>query len=275
MFAVSDLHVTYSDNRAIADDLRPRSDADWLIVAGDVGEIIEDVERTLRLLTERFATVIWVPGNHELWTHREDPVQLRGEHRYRRLVEVCRGLGVLTPEDPYPVWTGEGGPVTVVPMFLLYDYSFRPAGTHDKDSALELAYANGVVCSDEFLLHPDPHPSREAWCRARVTETERRLDELDDDQPTILVNHYPLVRTPTDVLYYPEFAQWCGTDRTADWHLRYRAASVVYGHLHIPRITHYDGVPFHEVSIGYPREWRKHGHPHGLLRQILPARNPA
>ena len=53
---------------------------------------------------------------------------------------------------------------------------------------------------------------------------------------------------------YPEFAQWCGTERTADWHVRYRAVAVVYGHLHIPRTTWYDGVPFREVSLGYPRE---------------------
>jgi 3',5'-cyclic AMP phosphodiesterase CpdA len=275
LLAVSDLHVVYEENRTIVADLRPESADDWLIVAGDVAETIEDIEWALRLLSERFARVIWVPGNHELWTPRTDPVQLRGEHRYRHLVELCRGLGVLTPEDPYPVWTGEGGPATIVPLFLLYDYSFRPAGARDKAEALEQAYAKGVVCSDEFLLHPDPYPSREAWCQARIDETERRLAELDDELPTILVNHYPLLRTPTDVLYYPEFAQWCGTERTADWHRRYRATCVVYGHLHIPRITWHDDVPFIEVSIGYPREWRRHGHPHGLLRQVLPTRTPA
>jgi 3',5'-cyclic AMP phosphodiesterase CpdA len=275
LLAVSDLHVGYEENRAIVADLQPESADDWLIVAGDVAETVEDIEWVLRLLSQRFARVIWVPGNHELWTPRTDPVQLRGEHRYRHLVELCRGLGVVTPEDPYPVWTGEGGPATIVPMFLLYDYSFRPPGARNKAEALEQAYAKGVVCSDEFLLHPDPYPSREAWCRARIEETERRLAELDDELPTILVNHYPLLRTPTDVLYYPEFAQWCGTERTADWHRRYRAACVVYGHLHIPRITRHDDVPFIEVSIGYPREWRRHGHPHGLLRQVLATRTPA
>jgi 3',5'-cyclic AMP phosphodiesterase CpdA len=270
LLATSDLHVSFAENRAIVERLQPESDDDWLLVAGDVGEIVEGIEWALRLLSERFSTVVWVPGNHELWTPREDPVQLRGEQRYLHLVELCRSLGVLTPEDPYPVWTGEGGPVTVAPLFLLYDYSFLPPGAEDTDAGLKQAYDAGVVCSDEFLLHPDPHPSRQAWCDARIVETERRLAEQDNGHPTVLVNHYPLVRTPTDVLYYPEFAQWCGTQRTADWHRRFRATAVVYGHLHIPRITHYDGVPFEEVSIGYPREWGKRGHPHGLLRQILP-----
>jgi hypothetical protein len=126
-----------------------------------------------------------------------------------------------------------------------------------------------VVCTDEFLLHPDPYPGREDWCWARIEETERRLAACDPALPTVLVNHYPLVREPTNVLRYPEFAQWCGTDRTADWHLRFRAAVVIYGHLHIPRTTFHDGVRFEEVSLGYPREWRRFGVQPNPVRAVL------
>jgi hypothetical protein len=81
---------------------------------------------------------------------------------------LCRGLGVITPEDPYPVWQGLGGPARIAPLFLLYDYSFRVEGMHTKEQSLAYAYQTGVVCTDEVLLHADPYPSREAWCRARV-----------------------------------------------------------------------------------------------------------
>lgn len=269
LFAISDLHVAYAENREIVEDIRPAHDGDWLIVAGDVGELFADVEWALGLLADRFAKVVWAPGNHELWTPREDPVQLRGEARYRRLVESCRELGVVTPEDGYPVWTGRGGPVAVAPLFLLYDYSFRMPGLATKEASLAHAHEVGVVCTDEILLHPDPYPSREAWCWARLAETERRLADVDPALQTVLVNHFPLVREPTRILRYPEFAQWCGTDRTADWHLRYRAKAAVYGHLHIPRTTWYDGVRFDEVSVGYPREWRLRSAPPGTLRQVL------
>ncbi len=272
--AISDLHVRHTGNRAFTESLRPGSDEDWLIVAGDVGELVEDIEWALGLLRDRFAKVIWAPGNHELWTPREDPVQLRGEQRYRHLVEICRSLGVITPEDPYPVWHGVGGPVAVAPLFVLYDYSFRPAGAVSKAHALRIAEEAGIVCTDEFLLYPDPHPSREAWCRDRLKVTEARLAELDPEMPTVLVNHFPLVREPTRVLWYPEFALWCGTEATADWHRRFRAEAVVYGHLHIPRITWADGVPFQEVSLGYPREWGKRPTPPAGLVQILPRSTP-
>ncbi|WP_328437436.1 metallophosphoesterase [Streptomyces sp. NBC_00444] len=270
LLAISDLHIGYPENRALVEKMHPETDDDWLLVAGDVSETVSDVRWALKTLAGRFRKVVWAPGNHELWTHPKDPVTLRGVARYEHLVEECRELGVLTPEDPYPIWDGPGGPVAVAPLFLLYDYSFLPAGCATKDEGLAYAHGTGIVCNDEYLLHPDPYPSRDAWCRARVAATERRLAELPGDLPTVLVNHYPLDRHPTDVLWYPEFAMWCGTGLTADWHRRFRVRTMVYGHLHIPRTTWHDGVRFEEVSVGYPREWSKRSQEPGALRRILP-----
>jgi 3',5'-cyclic AMP phosphodiesterase CpdA len=215
--------------------------------------------------------VLWAPGNHDLWTSPGDEPELRGEQRYRRLVDICRGVGVLTPEDPYPVWEGEGGPLVVAPLFVLYDYSFGSNIAPTVKQAMELAHQAGVVCSDEFLLHPDPYATRQAWCHARVEHTEARLRECEPDVPLVLVNHFPLIDAPTRVLFHPEFAQWCGTTRTADWHLRFNTAVVVYGHLHIPRTTWHDGVRFEEVSLGYPREWQRRDFSRTVPRPIAPA----
>jgi 3',5'-cyclic AMP phosphodiesterase CpdA len=270
LLAVSDLHVEHAENRDFVGSLRPGSEADWLIVAGDVSDSFANFEWALGLLAGRFARVIWTPGNHELLTQREATEEARGEQRYRELVELCRRLGVTTPEDPYPVWESATGPVVVAPLFLLYDYSFGVNVAPTKELAMRKAYEAGVVCVDEFLLHPDPYPSREAWCWMRVRETAARLDELGEGTRTVLVNHFPLTEAPTRVLYHPEFAQWCGTSLTADWHRRYGASVVVYGHLHIPRTTEEDGVRFEEVSVGYPREWRRRQDRRPALREVLP-----
>jgi 3',5'-cyclic AMP phosphodiesterase CpdA len=261
--------VTYQQNREFVDAIRPHSPDDWLIVAGDVAEKFDDVEWALGVLRGRFAKVVWSPGNHELWTTKDDPAQARGEVRYKQLVELCRSIDVLTPDDEFAVFEGAGGPVAVAPLFTLYDYTFRPAGTTDKASALAVAQEAGVICTDEYFLHPDPYPSREAWCAARVEESERRLRAVDPSLRTVLINHWPLVRDPTFVLRYPEFALWCGTERTADWHLRFRAAVMVYGHLHIPRTIRKDGVRFDEVSLGYPREWQPRGWTAAPLLDVL------
>lgn len=252
----------------------PAFPRDWLLVAGDVAEKAADIEWALCALSTRFATVVWVPGNHELWSLNTDPVRLRGEARYRYLVAMCRRVGVITPEDPFAIWQGADGPLVIVPLFVLYDYSFRPDGATTKSEALALAYETGIVCSDEAVLYPDPYPSRDAWCRARLEITERRLAELPRGTPTMLVSHFPLTREPTRVLKYPEFAQWCGTERTADWHVRFGAQVVVYGHLHIPGTTWQDGVRFEEVSLGYPDELDLNPERPRTLRQILPACSP-
>ena len=269
LFATSDLHSSYSENGRIIDNFRPESSDDWLIVAGDVDETFSKIEKTLALLRQRYAKVIWTPGNHDLWTLRDDPVQLRGAARYQALVHMCRQNDILTPEDEFAIWSGPSGPVTIVPLFLLYDYSWFAPGMGTKNKSLEYAYDTGVVCTDEMLLYPDPYHDRESWCDARLKETERRLLALGPDVKTVLVGHWPLIRQPTQALRFPEFAQWCGTTRTADWHVRFRAKVVVYGHLHIPRTTYYDGVRFEEVSVGYPREWSRRGKS-PTPRKVLP-----
>jgi 3',5'-cyclic AMP phosphodiesterase CpdA len=271
LLATSDLHVTHQGNRDIIEGIHPRHDDDWLIVAGDVAESTEAIEWALDLLVNRFAKVIWTPGNHELWTVGREPDAPRGVARYQELVRLCRRLGVVTPEDDYPVWETDAESFVVAPLFLLYDYSFRDPGT-SLAAAMERAYAVGLVFNDEHLLHPDPFASRQEWCAHRVELTERRLAAIPTDQRTVLVSHFPLHRGPTTMLRHPHLAMWCGTELTADWHTRFRAAAAVYGHLHIPVTLEYDGVRFEEVSLGYPREWRgRPTQPPQPLRSILPA----
>jgi hypothetical protein len=271
LVAISDLHVEATDNRHFVESMRPVHDEDWLIVCGDVGEIMSDVEWALTTLAERFERVIWVPGNHELWTSPADEVQLRGDARYRHIVRRCQDLGIATPEDPYPVWSGPGGPVVVAPLFTLYDYSFGVNVAPTKRESLALAHEAGIVCSDELVLHPDPYESREQWCKERVALTEERLTEMAaGGLPSVLVSHFPMLAELTAPLTHPEFAQWCGTVATADWHTRFRAEAVVYGHLHIPRSTVHDGVRFEEVSLGYPLQRKRWGNRRAVPRRIVP-----
>ncbi|MFI5606743.1 metallophosphoesterase family protein [Amycolatopsis sp. NPDC051903] len=273
LFATSDLHVTHEGNGPMLDRVVPDSPEDWLLVAGDVAERSSVIRATLATLRERFAKVVWVPGNHELWTTPKDESQLRGQARYEFLVEQCRELGVLTPEDEFPVWAHGPKPLTIAPLFVLYDYSWRTPAAEGKsiDEALAIARENGVVCTDEYFLHPDPFPSRQAWCAERLKISTDRLEAIPAGHGTILMSHWPLHRHPTAPLHYPDFALWCGSTETEDWHLRYRAELAVYGHLHIPRTTSADGVRFEEVSLGYPREWSRRARGAVPIRKLLTA----
>ena len=223
LWAISDLHIGHTGNKPVTESLYPATPDDWLIVAGDVAERTDEIRWSLDLLRKRFAKVIWVPGNHELWTTTKDPMQIFGRARYDYLVNMCDEMGIVTPEHPFPVWTEEGGPATIVPMFLLYDYTFLPEGTATKAEGLAVARERNVVGTDEFLLSAEPYATRDAWCRDRVKQTREKLEDLDWLTPSILVNHFPLVREPCDAMFYPEFSLWCGTTATKDWHTRYNA----------------------------------------------------
>lgn len=273
LYAISDLHVGFEANRLLWATLRDHP-GDWLILAGDIGETEEQLRFTLRIATARFSRVLWVPGNHELWTvpasrGSGDASGLRGEARYLRWVAICRDHGVLTPEDPYATWPGDGPRCVLAPLFLLYDYSFRPDDIAE-DQALAWARASGLECADESFLHPDPHPSRSAWCRARVAEARARLDNIPADHRTILINHFPLRRELARLPAIPRFSIWCGTRLTESWHLDYRAQVVVSGHLHIRSTRWIDGVRFEEVSLGYPRQRAPDRDLEHYLREILP-----
>ena len=102
-WAISDLHLGYEANRCALEKMRKYPD-DWLILAGDIGERLSQREACIQELRPRFSKLIWVPGNHELYTLTNDPCQARGEKRYQELVGLCRSYDVLTPEDPYVLW---------------------------------------------------------------------------------------------------------------------------------------------------------------------------
>lgn len=270
LWAISDLHVSYKRNFQRLRELKTYAE-DWLIIAGDIAERIDDLKRALEILTKRFAHVIWVPGNHELWSTTEEKL-LVGEAKYRKLVACCREFGVTTPEDPYLIWPSKPAPHLIVPMFLLYDYSFSPEG-YSKNQALEWAADSGVVCADESHILPAPHDSIETWCHKRCRDTATRIKNERNDLPTILINHWPLRADLAMLPLIPRFSPWCGTMQTEDWHQRFNASVVVYGHLHIRRTQYRHGVRFEEVSHGYPRQFRPDKAIDAYLREILPASN--
>jgi 3',5'-cyclic AMP phosphodiesterase CpdA len=267
LWAISDLHVGYEENRRAVQGC-PSYPDDWLIVAGDTGETPSHLDFVLRTLHSRFAQLVWTPGNHDLWTPRDLPSHKRGVAHYDRLVRLCQSYGVLTPEDPFAKWPGDGPTRAIVPIFTLFDYSFRPVSV-PRDQAVEWAADSGVRSADEDLLAADPYPTRDAWCAARVEATEPRLAALPADVPLIVVNHFPLNADLAVLPRIPRFSIWCGTTRTNDWHRRFNIEAVIYGHLHMRSTKEFDGVRFEEVSLGYPKQWNQSRSLSHYLRKII------
>jgi 3',5'-cyclic AMP phosphodiesterase CpdA len=271
LFAISDLHLSYRRNREALEALSPHP-GDWLIVAGDVGERPEHLRLALDVLTRRFARILWTPGNHDLWCPPGADHRTAGQARYEELVDICRDAGVLTPEDPYVEWPEQPG-TFLVPMFLLFDYTFRPSDVPHED-ALAWAREAGIVSADERRLQPDPWPTRPEWCAARCDLTEARLSALPADARTVLINHWPLRYDLARPPRIPRYSLWCGTTRSEDWHTRFRARAVISGHLHFRTTLWRHGVRFDEVSLGYPRDWNPARGLDWYLRDVLPDDDP-
>lgn len=273
LWAIADLHLAAEINRGALDALPSYGD-DWLILAGDIAEREEITAEALSLLSSRFGKLIWVPGNHELWTdQRPGAVARKGEARYRHLVDLVRAAGAVTPEDPFPLWPRpvEGRPVYIAPLFLLYDYSFRPDDV-PLEGLKDWVREQHAVPVDELLLDPEPYPDRPSWCAARCADAEARLGALPEEAFTVLVNHWPLREELIRIPRVPRFRPWCGTRRTADWHRRFRALEVVSGHLHTRRSDIVDDTHFHEVSLGYPRQWEQSKGVSAYLKDVTPGR---
>jgi 3',5'-cyclic AMP phosphodiesterase CpdA len=271
LLATSDLHVSHRENLEALARL-PSYPDDWLIIAGDVGERPEHLTVALALLAPRFGRLIWAPGNHDLWSPRHAPERSRGQARYDELVAICRDFGVTTPEDDYLEWP-DGTGTRIVPMFLLFDYSFRPDDVPRTD-AVRWARSAGVGSGDDLLLRPDPWESIDAWCAARCELTEARLASVPAGVPTVLINHWPLRYDLARPPRVPEFSLWSGTRRTEDWGRRFRARAVISGHLHLRTTLWRHGVRYDEVSLGYPRDWRHDRGVEWYLREVLPEASP-
>ena len=268
----ADLHLRYEVTRQALQALRPHPE-DWLILAGDVGETEQHLRFALAVLTRRFARLLWVPGNHDLWTVPPPPGRAARARRSTSGWSRSAGTTACSPRRTRTsVWPGEGGPArssrrsscsTTTPSgrTTIAGRGGRRAGRPRRTSSAR------TRCSST------PTPTRRARPGAprAAPPTEPRLAEAARAAPLVLINHFPLRQDLAVLPRIPRFSIWCGTRRTEDWHLRFRAEAVVYGHLHI-RATHWrDGVRFEEVSLGYPQNWdERPGRSSPTCAQILP-----
>ena len=213
----------------------------------------------LRTLQPRFAQLVWTPGNHDLWT----PQTLRGgEARRRRTTSgwsrLCSRYGVLTPEDPYARWPGDGPTRAIVPTFLLFDYSFRPDRRDARATRWRGPRSPACDRPTKICSRPIRIATRDDWCAARVAATEARLAALPADVKLIVANHFPLRRDLAVAAAHPALLDLVrhDADRTtgiaASTSKRWSTATCT-----CDRARAIDGVRFEEVSLGYPKQWNQ------------------
>jgi len=239
VFAVSDLHVDYAPNREWLGQLSSNDyQDDVLILAGDISDKLSLIDECFAQLTRRFGTVLYVPGNHDLWIHRSDAQDSFEKYIAVRNTATHHGVR-LTPL--------RHGDLVIVPLMGWYDYSFG-----EPEDFLKSAWVDYRACRWP-----------EGYDEAAITRffTERNITplshELDGANKVITFSHFlPRIDLMPDRIparlrkIYPVLGS-----TVLDKQLRDLGSSIhVYGHSHVNRHIVIDGVTYINNAFGYPDE---------------------
>jgi hypothetical protein len=264
VFALSDIHVDYSQNMAWIRDLSHRDYLqDLLLLAGDACHEIGKLSAALECLRKKFAQVFFVPGNHELWLLGSDCSH--SLQKFHRVLEACQAVDVQT--KPARFDDGHDG-LWIVPLFSWY---VKP-----EEGPTSLFLPKEEPCGDEML---------DAWADERLVQWPGtgpaaqyfhnfNLPYVDAayDAPVISFSHFlprgdllfpPHLAGTRAAAYWPfntgfNFSRVAGT-WALDQEVRKLGSRIhAYGHQHRNRSVLIDGVFYVSHCLGYPHE-RKSG----------------
>ncbi len=215
LHVVSDLHL------GVAGFELPRTDADVVVLAGDVGRPQEALAWAARL----GRPVVYVAGNHEFYG-----ASLEGTWRTLRQLAAIAGCDVHLLEGDDWVWRG----TRFLGTTMWSDFSIAGDGP-----ARELAQARARPLVNDFArIRVDTATDRlfspadsVALCERAAAWLDRKLDEPFDGPTVVITHHAPSARSihprfagsPMNPSFASDLEHLMGTGRVALW---------IHGHTH-------------------------------------------
>jgi Icc-related predicted phosphoesterase len=236
IFAISDLHVDFRENQALLQQLPDKTHQhDILIAAGDISDRLDTLQSTLAWLRQKFLKVFYVPGNHEMWVHRQAGTSVE---KFFAVLALCDRLGIHThPGKIAEVW--------IVPLFSWYEPQF------DGDS-------NGEASS--LWGWADFHRCKWPLATTRICAFFLQMNQPHlraYDGPVISFSHFLPRRDllpPTERLRFKGLPKVAGC-AALDTQIRALPSRIhVFGHSHISCDRVIDGVRYIQNPLRYPRE---------------------
>lgn len=236
VFAVSDVHVDYIENREWLTQL---SSVDYrqdiLILAGDVTDDLLILEQCFSELSEKFLKVLFVPGNHELWVSRdnvEDSIE-----KFRLICGIALAHDIVI--EPFHI-----GSLSIVPLLSWYDFSFGEPSTQ-----LLKTWTDFKACRwpDEMQV-------------GQITAyfTEQNKANLQINNRTVISFSHFLPRIDLMPIYIPQVYRYIYPALgcvTLEQQIRELAPDIhVYGHSHVNRCVTLDGTKYINNAFAYPSE---------------------
>ena len=271
LFAVSDLHLDYEENR---DWLKQLSDTDYnndvLLLGGDISDDVSLIQECFEQVSKRFGKIFYVPGNHDIW----DPGK-SFEHslaKFHYLLSLADEYGISTQREILCL-SGDGLNKTdvqkrtsldirsdrflkgtlveetlleIVPLFSWYDFSFG-----EPTLLLNRSWMDFRRCH-----WPAQLKTTEDICQHFLELNESKL--YSSDHQVISFSHFlPRIdimpaRIPQKYrVVYPVLGS-----HSLEAQVRMLGSTThVYGHSHVQVDTVRDGVRYLNSAVGYPNEF--------------------
>lgn len=239
VFALSDIHVDYDVNaKWVAALSRADYRHDVLILAGDVTDTLSLLGWTLETFASRFRSVLFVPGNHDLWVIREE----REKDSLQKFDDV-RDVAIASGASMEPFF--EDG-VSIVPLLSWYDYSFGQPSAELRSIWMDYRacrWPAGFTEQDVTAHFAAINDRQSALVGGTVITCSHFLPRID-----LMPDFIPAAQR----VVYPVL----GTTRLERQLRRLNPSIHVYGHSHVNRQITIDGVSYINNAFGYPSETR-------------------
>lgn len=239
VFALSDIHIDYDINKQWLANLSTTDYCnDVLILAGDVSDSLQLLEWCLKTLASRFKKVLFVPGNHDLWVIRDG--------RDKQSLDKFQALSKVVEDCGASMQVFNCGALSVVPLLGWYDYSFGQPSPELVEMWMDYRacrWPESFTAADiakHFLSLNEPALSTRNETLISFSHFLPRIDLMPDYIP------------PSKRFLYPVLG-------TAMLEKQVRALKPiihVYGHSHVNRKVHIDGICYINNAFAYPQETR-------------------
>eukprot|EP00931_Biecheleriopsis_adriatica_P070045 TRINITY_DN43842_c0_g1_i1.p1 TRINITY_DN43842_c0_g1~~TRINITY_DN43842_c0_g1_i1.p1 ORF type:complete len:386 (+),score=69.12 TRINITY_DN43842_c0_g1_i1:36-1193(+) len=255
LWAVSDIHTDVDENFVWIRGLSATEYRDdVLILAGDVSDSVERLEVTFKLLLEKFGTLFFVPGNHDLWVTDDE---MNSIQKLKSILELCRRLGVVT--DARRIGDkGKGCWVSPVLSWHHQSWDTEP----DLEGWEIPAVSESMVDYHKCRWPPGTSMFDESAARRvdAMNDSEAVLKPLEgrlDGEPLVTFSHFlPRIELMLEkrFLMYPCLAKASGSAYLFERVKALQPDVHVFGHTHFGWDAIHDGVRYMQAALGYPYE---------------------
>jgi len=274
LYAISDTHCEAKPNMTWLEEL-PAYPNDTIILAGDVGVEITNLEVTLRSFLSKFKHVFYCFGNHECWVNKR-----KCSNSFEKLEQIrslCNALGVRTSAAlvdgawivPIFGWyhtTWDTEPPLALPPGAEFKRKPRDADKMSSDY-IYCQWCNYEHGSEELAQRLDEENEKwGAWPLPEELLAEARLPPGERRHPIVSFSHF----LPRVELFFekrmsmePNLSKLIGSN-----FIRARVDQLqpdihVFGHTHVCWDMTLDGVRYLSWPLGMPEErhWRGQAFP--------------